>query len=518
VRLPLRWGFYFCSSAVYYSSMFPIVFSGFSSPTKDAKPPLFFFNTLTRTKEEFVPLKNDYVRMYNCGPTVYDYVHIGNLRAFVFADTIRRVLVLNGYKVMQVLNITDVGHLTSDGDDGDDKMTFALRREGKELTLEAMKNLSTFYMESFLEDLDALNIKRPSVLPRASDHINANIALIETLMEKQYAYVTSDGVYFDTARFSQYGKLGCIDLSGQKSGARIQVNIEKRNSIDFALWKRNANLGWESPWGRGFPGWHIECSAMAMEYLGKEIDIHTGGIDLIGTHHNNEIAQSECATGKPFARYWMHNEFINIEGTKISKSLKNTINIKQLKEHGYNPLAYRYWLLTGHYRTNMNFSFVALDAASVALTRLHKYFVEKLGVSKKGKVDEVYANKLLVTINDDLDTPHAVALLWELVKDESISLSSKRATMLHFDKVLGLGFLQLTKRGMATTQLLVEESKQEIPEEVMTLVVEREKARVEKNWEHADRLRKEIVSKGFDIEDAQDGPKVISKKSQSLSQ
>ncbi|KKS30450.1 MAG: Cysteine-tRNA ligase [Parcubacteria group bacterium GW2011_GWC2_42_11] len=272
--------------------MFPIFFSGSTDPAEGAKPPLMLFNTLTRKKERFSPVRDDYVRMYNCGPTVYSYIHIGNLRAFVFADILRRTFLLNSYKVMQVMNITDVGHLVSDGDDGDDKMTLALKREGKALTLESMYELATFYKDSFIEDLDALNIKRPTVLPRASEHIAGDIAMVETLIEKQYAYRTSDGVYFDTARFSEYGKLGGIDTGGQRSGARVEVNHEKRNPIDFALWKRDENLGWESPWGRGFPGWHLECSAMALEYLGKEIDVHTGGIDLIGTHHNNEIAQS----------------------------------------------------------------------------------------------------------------------------------------------------------------------------------------------------------------------------------
>jgi cysteinyl-tRNA synthetase len=489
--------------------MIPFIFTGYSNVVEDAKPPLLLFNTLTRKKEVFKPIRKDYVRMYNCGPTVYDYIHIGNLRAFVFADILRRTLVLNGYKVKQVINITDVGHLTSDADDGDDKMTLALKREGKELTLEAMYEVATKYMDNFLEDLEALNIRRPSVMPRASEHIQADIALIDTLMQKEYAYRTADGIYFDTTRFTEYGKLGGIDLSGQKSGARIEVNIEKRNPIDFALWKRNDSLGWESPWGRGFPGWHIECSAMAMEYLGKELDIHTGGIDLIGTHHNNEIAQSEAATNKPFARTWMHNEFINIEGTKISKSLKNTVSLKQLIGHGYNPLAYRYWLLTGHYRTKMNFSFSALDGASNALIRLQKFFVEKLSSAKGGKADDVYVAKLLTIVNNDLDTPQAVALLWELVKDEEISDTAKRATMLHFDKALGLGFVSLAKSSATSVQLpVVPVTIDSLPNTIRSLVEDREKAREEKKWTHADELRNELKKKGYDIEDSSDGPKV----------
>lgn len=489
--------------------MFPIFFSGITDPTKGVKPPLRLFNTLTRKKEVFSPVRDDYVRMYNCGPTVYSYIHIGNLRAFVFADILRRAFLLNGYKVMQVMNITDVGHLTSDADEGDDKMTLALKREGKELSLESMFELATFYKDSFLEDLDTLNIKRPTVLPRASEHIAGNIAMIETLMQKQYAYQTSDGVYFDTKRFPEYGKLGGIDTSSQKSGVRVDVNPEKRNPIDFALWKKDSALGWESPWGRGFPGWHIECSAMAMEYLGKEIDVHTGGIDLIGTHHNNEIAQSECATGKPFARYWMHNEFINIEGMKISKSLKNTISLKQLIEHGYNPLAYRYWLLTGHYRTKMNFSFTALDGSATALTRLHRFFAEKVRSAKGGYVDSEYELKLLEAINNDLDTPKAIALMWEIVKDEKMIPKVKRATLLYFDKMLGLGLLGLVKNAATAIQLPVETfTLKDLPEEVGGLITQRENAREEKDWSLADELRDKLGVLGFDIEDAPDGPKV----------
>jgi cysteinyl-tRNA synthetase len=492
--------------------MFPVLFSSSVDATEGAKPPLYFFNTLTKKKEVFTPVHEDYVRMYNCGPTVYDYIHIGNLRAFILADLIRRALVLNGYKVMQVMNITDVGHLSSDGDDGDDKMSLALKREGKEYTLEAMKELATFYKDSFLEDLDALKVKRPSVLPRASEHIHANIALIETLMQKEYAYRTTDGVYFDTARFKGYGKLGGIALEGQKSGARILVDEKKRNPIDFALWKKNDSLGWESPWGRGFPGWHIECSAMAMEYLGKELDIHTGGIDLIGTHHNNEIAQSECATGKEFARYWMHNEFINIEGTKISKSLKNTISLNQLKEHGYNPLSYRYWLLTGHYRTKVNFSFVALDAAAKALERLHRMFAEKLLSVKTGVVDDSYAEKLLLAINDDLDTPKAVATLWELVRDEQLTPQVKRATILHFDKMLGLGFIDITKKGSDAVSLRVHSvAIESLPEEVQKYISEREEARKQKDFVRADTLRDTISELGYEVEDSSEGPKITEK-------
>ncbi len=491
--------------------MFPIFFSSATDPTKGARPPLNLYNTLTRATERFTPLRTDYVRMYNCGPTVYDFAHVGNLRSYVFADILRRTLLLNRYKVLQVVNITDVGHLTSDGDDGDDKMTLALKREGKPLTLEAMHEISTKYTEAFVADLEQLHIRLPSVMPRASEHIDADIALIQTLMQKEYAYRTSDGVYFDTMRFTGYGKLGGIDLTTLKEGARVEVHHEKRSPHDFALWKRDESLGWESPWGTGFPGWHIECSAMAMEYLGKEIDIHTGGIDHIGTHHNNEIAQSEAATGRPFARVWMHHAHIMIEGTKFSKSLKNTITLRQLVEHGYPALAYRYWLLMGHYRTPMNFSFTALDAAQTALKRLHRLFVEELGMVKTGKKDPTYAQTFLLRINNDLDTPQALALLWEVAKNQSLPKGVKRATLLYFDKVLGIGLTELANSREERQSLsIVSIDSDTVPDAVQQLVSEREQARSAKDWPRADALRAEIRNKGFLVEDSSQGPQVVS--------
>jgi len=488
--------------------MFPL-FVGSTEQNERAALPLYFYNTLTRTKEAFEPVHKDYVRMYNCGPTVYDHAHIGNLRSYVFADLIRRTLLLNGYKVMQVVNITDVGHLTSDADEGDDKMTLALKREGKPLTLEAMKEIADTYTTAFLEDLAALNIKAPSALPRASEHIAADIALIETLMQKEYAYRTPDGVYFDTARFKGYGKLGGIDRDAQHAGARIAANESKRHPADFALWKHNEKLGWESPWGRGFPGWHIECSAMAMEYLGKELDIHTGGIDHIGTHHNNEIAQSEAATGKPFARFWLHNAHILVEGAKFSKSLGNAIKLHQLKEHGFSPLAYRYWLLTGHYRTPMNFSFTALESAQTALRRLQLYFVEHFSSVRAGNVEPSYDERFLRAVNDDLDTPKALALVWELVKDDGVSAADKRATFLHADRVLGVGLIELAKSGSKRTQLDVDsQDLAKLPEKARALIEEREEARAAKDWPRADALRDELFKHGYAVEDTCDGPRV----------
>lgn len=486
--------------------MFPL-FASMSDPTKDAKPPLLLSNTLTGTKDRFEPLREDFVRMYNCGPTVYDYAHIGNLRSYVFADVLRRTLTVNGFKVMQVVNVTDVGHLTSDADDGDDKMTVGLKREGLPRTLEGMKQLANIYTAAWLEDLEALNIKTPSALPRASEHVAADVALIETLMQKEVAYTTVDGVYFDVTKFPEYGKLGGIDRTALKDGARVAANDHKRNPADFALWKFNDTLGWESPWGRGFPGWHIECSAMAMEYLGKELDIHTGGIDHIGTHHNNEIAQSEAATGKPFARYWLHNEHIRIEGTKFSKSLRNAVTLRQVKEHGISALAYRYWLLGGHYKSPMNFSWSALEGAATALRRLQRVLVEELAKTPTGSVDATYAQRFLETINDDLDTPGALALAWQLVKDDNVQPADKRATLLHFDSVLGIGLRELAKSGTQTVSLQVVPAA-ELPQDIKTLVEERDAARADKDWAKADNIRDVLQTRGYSVEDTPDGARV----------
>jgi cysteinyl-tRNA synthetase len=386
-------------------------------------------------------------------------------------------------------------------------MSLALKRENKPMTLEAMKKVADFYTDAFVKDLAALNIKRPHKMPRASEHIEAQKALIATLLEKEYAYRTSDGVYFDISRFPTYGKLGNIDIEGERAGARVEENIEKRDPRDFALWKRNNELGWDTPWGKGFPGWHIECSAMSMQYLGKQIDIHTGGIDHIPIHHNNEIAQSEAATGRQYVQVWMHNAFVNIEGTKFSKSLGNTIKLHQLIEHGYDSLAYRYWLLTAHYNTPVNFTWTALDAAKQAYGRLEKYFVETLLPLKEGEVNTEYRRMFHEAINNNLDTPRAIALVWELIKNKEITEGDKKATLLDFDQVLGLGLIQDKNKFRAAVPIAVVELK-DLPEEVRLMVIAREEMRDQKNWERADELRKEISDQGYTIEDLPKGPKV----------
>jgi len=483
--------------------MFPFFFST-TDATKDAQPPVLLYNTLSRTTERFVPLKEGRVAMYHCGPTVYGAAHIGNLRSYVFADILRKTMEFNGYTVKQVINITDIGHLTSDADEGEDKMQVGLAREGLPNTLEGLRQLAQKYTERFLQDLDALHIARPQVLPKASEHIHGDIALIETLMQKEVAYETRDGVYFDISRFPAYGKLGGVDVSALRAGARVSHDTEKRNPADFALWKKSTNsaIGWKSPWGVGFPGWHIECSAMAMEHLGKQIDIHTGGVDHIGTHHNNEIAQSEAATGKQFARYWMHNEHIRISGEKISKSLKNTVSLAQLVEHGYLPLSYRYLLLTSSYRTLTNFTFQSLDAAQTTLKRLHKTFVEELlPHNTHAEPNAEYILAFQTAINNDLDTPAALALLWKLVKDDAVPAAVKCATLLRFDTVLSLGLQEFTQKPAKKLAA----KKHTAPKEVEELLAQRNRAREEKEWSQADTLRSEILARGYTIVDSENG-------------
>lgn len=389
--------------------------------------------------------------MYNCGPTVYGIQHIGNLSMFVFTDILKRTLEYHNFKVKQVINFTDFGHLTSDADEGEDKMGRGLKNEGLTFTLENMNLLGRKYSQIFLEDLAKLNINTSEItFPYASEYVIDQIELIKILEEKGFTYNADDGVYFDISKFPGYGKLGGLSESG--SQARVSQNTQKRNSRDFALWKFNADLGWNSPWGQGFPGWHIECSAMIIKILGEQIDIHTGGIEHIPVHHNNEIAQSEAATGKaPFVKYWLHRAHLQISGEKIAKSEGNVIYLADIIEKGFSPLAFRYFLLLSHYRTPTNFSWKALEAAQNAHNKLKK-FVSDLPAGKAGLpagglprpsgggiVDENYKEKFKVKLENDLNTPQALAVVWGLVKDKNISPENKLATLIDFDKVLGLG-------------------------------------------------------------------------------
>lgn len=475
----------------------------FTHKTITGHPPIYFFNSASHKKEVFTSLKQDVVTMYSCGPTVYDHIHIGNLRSFLLADIVKRVCLYNGYQVKHIINFTDFGHLTDDGDAGEDKMMKALKREGKPISLSAMREVANIYMKSFKEDNDAFRNLRPTKYTPASEYVKEQIRLIQTLYEKGYAYETSDGVYFDISKFPAYGLLGNINVNELQNGARVSVNSEKRHPADFALWKKGL-LGWESMWGKGFPGWHIECTAMIFTTLGKQIDIHTGGEDLMYTHHNGEIAQAEAVTGKKYVSYWLHNAHLKINDTKIAKSLGNGIRLSGLIDHGYSPLVYRYWLLTGHYRSSMNFTFEALDATKQALFRLRRFVYEECK-NISGTVNESYREKFHTAINDDLDTAKAIALMWEVVKDPSLSNPDKVATLQEMDSVLDIG---LSDEQSDVVRELGIVAREEIPAEIQELLDKREIARATHNWSEADYLREAINLKGYSIEDSPQGQKI----------
>jgi len=490
-------------------------------------PPLQFHNTLGGKLETFTPLSIKEVKMYNCGPTVYDQQHIGNLRGPVLANVLRRTLELWGYKVKQVSNITDVGHLTGDnsGDAniGEDRMEASAKKKGK-----TAQEIATEITQLFYVDLDELGIDRKKIrFTPATEYIPEQIALIKALEQKGYTYTISDGVYFNTAKFKEYGKLGHVDLAGQREGARVEENVEKKNPHDFAVWKFSAKgekrqQEWKSPWGVGFPGWHLECTAMIFKELGKQIDVHIGGIDLAPIHHNNEIAQAEAATGKQFVKYWMHNAFISIEGKKISKSLGNTVYLHNLVDKGYSPRALRYWYLTGHYSQPMNFTWDAIEGANTALMRLNRAYLE-LGAAKeeaKSKSESTghpvrgvrrsdesnFASSFYKALANDLDTPKVIALIWELLKDDAVSPAAKHQALLLADKVLGLG---LGDKREQVKIAVVEES--DLPQEMQNKLKEREDARAAKDFACADELRSEIEAAGFEIKDTPEGAKLTRK-------
>ena len=436
--------------------------------------------------------------MYNCGPTVYNFAHIGNLRAYVFADVLRRTLEYNGYVVKQVMNITDVGEPTSD--ESEDKMAKGLRREGKPQTLEAMKELGEFYATAFVSDLKSLNIKIPDLMPRASNHIGEDLELIKILLGKKFAYKTSDAIYFDVSQFTNYGKLGNVNLDGQIAGARVQVNPTKRNAFDFALWKFSSGpIGWDSEWGRGFPGWHIECSAMSRRYLGQPFDIHTGGVDHIPIHHNNEIAQSESAYGVPLANYWIHNEHLKFGGEKVAKSVGNVLYLKDLYNKGISPLSFRYFLLTASYRAPIDYNESAVKNGSV--TSLENIYKSLARIPTIGKINPVYADNFLNSINRDLNTAEGLSLLHLLLADTTVAPEDKLATCLDFDRVLGLDFENGRKNFLSDSDFV-------LPDEVRNLIVERDKARANKEWQKSDDLRKKIIALGFEVVDSESSSSV----------
>ena len=454
---------------------------------------LRFYNTLTRKKEDFVPVKPHQAGIYSCGPTVYKYAHIGNLRAYVFMDELRRVLEYNGYKVKSVMNITDVGHLVSDADDGEDKMSKSAHETGK-----TPLEIASFYTDQFMKDIDALNIKRPTVCPKATDNIPEMIAVVQSLLDKGYAYETEDGIYFSVEKFPDYGKLSGINLADQRHGARVEVNSFKRHPVDFALWKKaapNHLQQWDSPWGKGFPGWHIECTAMSKKYLGEVFDIHTGGVDHIPIHHENEIAQAECWLGHPAVHYWMHSEFMLIDGGKMSKSLGNTYTISDLVAKGYSPVVFRYFCLNVQYRQKINFTWEAMDAAKAAYNKLCAQLVSHKNSparTEKSILDDFH-NKFEEAINDDLNIPLAIGVLWTMLKLPKSCDVYKLA--LDFDRVFGLDFDK------------VKEEKKEIviPDNVRQLAETRLQARKAKNWAESDRLREELSALGYSVKDTADG-------------
>ncbi len=455
---------------------------------------LYFFNTKTRKKELFQPQQPPRVGLYVCGPTVYDYAHIGNLRAYVFSDILRRVLEYNNFQVHQVMNITDVGHLVSDADEGEDKMLVGARRQKK-----SPFEIADYFTEAFFNHTQRLNIKDPTIACRATDHIQEMIDFVQVLLDRGYAYEISDGIYFDISRFPHYGKLSRLNLEEQLEGARVEVNPEKKHPADFALWRKapaNHIMQWPSPWGMGYPGWHIECSAMGLKYLEGFFDIHTGGVDHIPIHHENEIAQNWGFTGKEVVRFWMHSEFLQVEGGKMAKSLGNIYTLEDLEEKGFDPLAFRYLLLNAHYRKKVNFTWEALEGAQRALERLRENFLRfKEASPGRGnqKGPEQFRTEIERAFNDDLNVPRALALTWDILRGEDPTLEYYKL-LLEVDRVLGLGLEQVERPPV-----------EEIPGEIKKLIEQREEARKKRNWEEADAIRDHLEEQGIRLIDTPQG-------------
>lgn len=459
--------------------------------TKD----VFLYNTLGRQKEKLVPQEGNKVRLYTCGPTVYHYAHIGNLRTYVFEDLLVRVLRRAGFDLNHVMNITDVGHLVSDGDDGEDKMEKGSKREGK-----TAWEVAEFYTKAFFSDFDKLRCTRPTIICKATDHIKEMIELVQKLEDKGLVYPTSDGLYYDTARFPTYATFAKLDVENLEAGKRVSMG-EKKRPTDFALWKfspenEQRQMEWPSPWGKGFPGWHIECSAMAMKYLGESFDIHCGGIDHIPVHHTNEIAQSEGATGKRFANIWMHGAFLTVDEGRMGKSQGNFLTISVLEENGFSAQDYRFLLLQAHYRSSLDFHFDGLKAAQSGLRGLVDR-VRELGTAKAAlsAAGQAYLEKFDRAVFDDLNTSEAMATLFGVLKDAALSAGEKLTLVENFDGVFGLGLLESAAKV------------ETLPAHVQALVTARDQARAAKNWGESDRLRDEIQKLGYKVEDSAKGTK-----------
>lgn len=459
---------------------------------------LKIFNTLTRKKELFSPQSKKNVTLYTCGPTVYDYAHIGNLRTYIFEDVLKRTLVSNGYAVTHVMNITDVGHLSDDSDSGEDKIEKGAKREGK-----SAYDVAAFYTDAFIKDCEALNIILPKEeqMPRATAYIKEQIELITLLEKKGHTYQTDDGIYFDSTTITSYGKMAQLDMSGLQEGARVEKNDQKKHPTDFALWKFSPKKGkrameWDSPWGVGFPGWHIECSAMIHALLGTTIDIHCGGIDHIPIHHTNEIAQSESAHNAPLAKYWMHSEFLLVDAGRMGKSQGNFITLETLQSKKFHPMVYRLFALTAHYRSKLHFSYEALDAEKQRYEKiLTTCFLWEKETEKNAHSDDVDQNFYTTfqnALNDDLATPKALAIVQELLESNLLA-QQKKATIYKIDEILGLNIEKNVQKIIAFAAIN--------EKNIHDLVMEREDARAHQEYEKSDALRKKIESHGFEIQD-----------------
>jgi cysteinyl-tRNA synthetase len=456
--------------------------------------PIHLYNTASRSVEEFEPIEPGKAGLYSCGPTVYHYAHLGNLRAAIFADTLKRVLQYNDFQVTHVMNITDVGHLVSDQDAGEDKLEKGARRQGQ-----TVWQVARFYEDAFVRDIEAVGNQLPTYMPRATEHIAEQIELIQQLMDKGYTYQTDQAVYYDVTKFPHYSDFSRQPLEEKQVASRqeVQEDPQKKYPADFALWffttGRFADhaMRWPSPWGQGFPGWHIECSAMSMKYLGPEFDLHTGGIEHIGTHHTNEIAQSEAATGRQFAHYWLHNQHLTDESGKMAKSNTDFLRLQSIIDRGFTPLDYRYFILSAHYRSIQQFSWEALQQAATTLKNLKKAVV---GWSEATEVETRLAQRFHRAINDDLDTPTALSIVWEMI-DADLDSGVKRATLNKFEQLLGLG--------------LYNYQNEPLTDEEQQLIDQRQQARAAKDWAKADQLRHELIKRGVEVEDTVSGPKWV---------
>ncbi len=487
--------------------------------------PLKLYNTLGRQLQQFQPLEEGRAGLYACGPTVYNYAHIGNLRAYVFEDILRRTLEMEGYEVSHVMNVTDVGHLTDDGDEGEDKMIKSSREQGM-----SVWDIARFFTDAFFRDTERLNIRRPTVVCRATEHIRDMIRLIQRLEGRGYTYQAGGNLYFDVSRFENYGEMALLDRQDLQHGARIAVDENKRNPQDFVLWFTQSKfehqaMVWDSPWGRGYPGWHLECSAMSMRYLGEQFDIHCGGIDHVPVHHTNEIAQSEGATGKKWVNYWLHNEFLIMQNGKMSKSKGGFLTLQALVDEGYDPLDYRYFLLGGHYRSQLVFSWDSLDAARRARANLNSRMAQlgrevfpgedfsdkdeaaaALGRACRIPFDssmEPWMDRFREALEEDLNTPRALAALWTAVKSRDLSAGQRLSLALAMDDVLGLGLADRAAEGLAVGGETP--GAEDLPEGLEDLIREREQARKERNFQRADEIRDQLAEQGITLVDAPGG-------------